>query len=221
MDISKDEELLALMRQSGCIGVFFGIETFGEESLRDANKRQNKVQYYKDSIDALHRHGIAVMAGFIAGFDGDTADSIEAMARRLDEIGVDVPFLSVLTPYKGTPLYDKLASDDRMIRERGWEFYNGYNVTFYPQHMTPDDLLSAHRNLWRTAFSLPYAFKRMLRGLRYLHAGAILLSFAMNGFYCLKRLRGNAPINMRGYRARMGLAEISPQHQEPETATRP
>ena len=199
MDIAKDEELLDLMQQSGCIGVFFGIETFGEESLKDANKRQNKVQHYKTAVDALHRHGIAVMAGFIAGFDGDTPETIEAMAQRLYDIGVDVPFLSVLTPYKGTPLYDKLDSEGRMLEQRGWEFYNGYNVTFQPQRMTPDDLLRAHRNLWKTVFSLRHSVGRMLRGLRYLRAGAIMLSLAMNSFYCLKRLRNNTPVDMRRY----------------------
>ncbi len=197
MDIAKDEELLDLMQQSGCIGVFFGIETFGEESLKDANKRQNKVKYYKDCIEAVHRHGIAVMAGFIAGFDGDTPADIVNMAHRLYEIGVDVPFLSILTPYKGTPLHAKMETEGRMLHDRGWEHYNGYNVTFRPRSMCPDDLLEAHRTLWKTAFSFRYAVRRMLRSMRRLRPGAILLSLAMNGFYCSKKLRGNTPIDMR------------------------
>jgi len=196
MDIARDEELLDLMQQSGCIGVFFGIETFGEESLKDANKRQNKVQYYKDCIKVLHKHGIAVMAGFIAGFDGDTPESIVNMAQRLYEIGVDVPFLSILTPYKGTPLHAKMDQQGRMLEDRGWEFYNGYNVTFEPRQMSADALLQAHRTLWRTAFSLRHSVGRMLRAVRTLRLGAICLSLAMNGFYCAKNLRGNYPIAM-------------------------
>ena len=90
MDIARDAELLDLMQRSGCIGVFLGIESFGEESLRSANKRQNKIAYYQECIEALHRHGIAVMAGFIAGFDSDTPQSILEMADRMGEIGVDV-----------------------------------------------------------------------------------------------------------------------------------
>jgi radical SAM superfamily enzyme YgiQ (UPF0313 family) len=197
MDIAKDEELLDLMEKSGCIGVFFGIETFGEESLKDAHKRQNKVKQYKESVEALHRHGIAVMAGFIAGFDGDTSASIVDMAHRLNEVGVDVPFISILTPYKGTPLYEKMQMEGRMLDERGWEFYNGYNVTFRPKTMTHHELLDAHRTLWTTAFSLPFAAKRMLRGIFRLRLGAVFLSLAMNGFYCAKNLRGNAPIDVQ------------------------
>jgi radical SAM superfamily enzyme YgiQ (UPF0313 family) len=195
MDIAQDEELLTLMQQSGCIGVFFGIETFSNEALKGAHKHQNRVQHYKECIEALHRHGIAVMAGFIAGFDGDTAEDIENMAHQLDEIGVDVPFLSVLTPYEGTALYDQMVAENRMIDDRGWEFYNGYNVTFYPQAMTPDELLQAHRGLWTTTFSFRSSIKRIWRSLRRLRPGAILLSVAMNGFYCTKRLRGNLPID--------------------------
>ena len=98
-------------------------------TLRDANKPQNKVAEYERSIAALHRRGICVMAGFIAGFDGDTPESILAMADHLYRVGVDVPFLSVLTPYKGTPLYDQFSREGRLLGGRGWEFYNGYNVT--------------------------------------------------------------------------------------------
>ncbi len=196
MDIARDRELLDLMQASGCIGVFFGIESFGTESLKDAHKPQNKVDQYKQSVAALHERGIAVMAGFIAGFDHDTPHSIVDMAGRLDEIGVDVPFLSILTPYKGTPFYDQLEREDRLLPDRGWEFYNGYNVTFRPKQMSPDELLRAHRALWRSAFSPTRSARRILRASRTLRPGAFVLSAAMNGFYGLKRLRGNLPIDM-------------------------
>jgi radical SAM superfamily enzyme YgiQ (UPF0313 family) len=196
MDIARDPELLDLMQQSGCIGVFLGIESFGEEALKSANKRQNKVAYYKECIEALHRHGIAVMAGFIAGFDGDTPQDIVAMADRLYEIGVDVPFLSILTPYKGTALYNDLEDQGRLLREHGWQFYNGYNVAFQPQGMTPQELLQAHRSLWKRAFSPQQALKRLLRSAPRLRLGALLLSLAMNGFYGMKALRGNLPLDM-------------------------
>ncbi|MBL8155544.1 MAG: B12-binding domain-containing radical SAM protein [Anaerolineae bacterium] len=202
LDIAKDEELLDLMEQSGCIGVFFGIETFGEESLKDAHKRQNKVQHYHEAVAALHRHGIAVMAGFIAGFDGDSPQAIVEMADRLYEIGIDVPFLSVLTPFKGTPLYDKMVEEGRMLDDRDWAFYNGYNVTFQPKQMSPEALLDAHRALWKRAFSFWHSARRILRSALRLRLGALCLVIAMNGFYCAKRLRGNTPVDMRRWAAR-------------------
>lgn len=194
LDIGTDKELLDLMKRSGCIGIFFGIESFGAESLRDAHKPQNKINTYKARIRELHQRGICVMAGFIAGFDGDTPASIRAMARQLYETGVDVPFLSVLTPYRGTPAYRRLAEEGRILADRGWEFYNGYNVSFQPRGMSPEQLLEAHRALWREAFSLKYSLLRTLRSLGRLRLGAFLMCAVMNGFYCLKRMRGNEPV---------------------------
>lgn len=57
------------------------------------------------------------MAGFIAGFDHDTRESIEEMADRIMEIGIDVPFLSVMTPFRGTPVYHELLAKDRMLEK--------------------------------------------------------------------------------------------------------
>jgi radical SAM superfamily enzyme YgiQ (UPF0313 family) len=194
MDVGDDGALLDLMERSGCIGIFFGIESFGAESLRAAHKPQNKIGAYRRRIRELHDRGICVMAGFIAGFDGDTPTTIGAMAEQLYNTGVDVPFLSVLTPYPGTPDYKRLAAEARILHGRGWEFYNGYNVCFQPRGMSPEQLLEAHRALWRDAFSLKYCLLRILRSFRRLRFGAFLMCLMMNGFYCLKRFRGNEPL---------------------------
>jgi radical SAM superfamily enzyme YgiQ (UPF0313 family) len=201
MDIARDESLLRLMKRSGCIGIFFGMESFGTKSLLDAHKSQNKAGQYAETIQALHKQGICVMAGFIAGFDGDSPATIKAMARRLYEVGVDVPFLSVLTPFRGSVAYQKMVGENRMLAERGWEFYNGYNVTFRPRQMSPEELLQAHRQLWREAFSLKYSFLRIVRSMKYLRMGAFLMCLFMNSFYCLKRLRGNEPVDFAGKEA--------------------
>jgi radical SAM superfamily enzyme YgiQ (UPF0313 family) len=197
MDIARDPELLDLMQRSGCIGVFFGIESFGSESLKDANKRQNKIAEYKNAIEQMHARGIAVMAGFIAGFDGDTRASIVEMAHQLNTLGVDVPFLSILTPYKGTPLYDQLDAQNRLLPERGWQFYNGYNVAFQPKQMSANELLAAHRELWSTAFAPVQIAQRIVHNAPRLNLGARFLSLAMNSFYGAKALRGNAPLDAR------------------------
>jgi radical SAM superfamily enzyme YgiQ (UPF0313 family) len=193
LDIAHDPELLDLMCASGCIGIFLGIETFENASLKDACKRQNRVETYRECIQTLHNRGIAVMAGFISGFDGDTPESIIAMADHMLEVGVDVPFLSVLTPYKGTPLYAKLKTEKRLLENRGWEFFNGYNASFLPASMSPKQLITAHRQLWRLAFSPIHILKRIGRSFFQLRPGALLLTMAMNGFYGIKALRGNLP----------------------------
>lgn len=208
MDIAKDPELLDLMKASGCIGVFLGIESFGVDSLADANKRQNKIANYKQAVKAIRKRGIAVMAGFIAGFDHDDEQSIVNMADQLMDIGIDVPFLSIMTPFRGTPIYTRLNQEERILAERNWNFYNGYNVAFRPKQMNEEELLQAHRALWKKSFSPKYAFRRIWRGLFTLRWGAFLLSMFMNSFYAYKKVRRNYPVDMS---RRTDLNQLFPQ----------
>ncbi len=195
IDIGRDRELLDLMEKSGCIGIFLGIESLNTDSIAEANKRQNKIERYVEATRRLHERGICVMAGFIAGFDHDTPESIVAMADQLYEIGIDVPFLSILTPYKGTALYDRIVDEGRLLADRRSELYNGYNVAFRPRQMSGEELRASHRALWRRAFSPAHAVKRTVRGARYLRSGALMMATTMNGFYGWKRLLGNEPMD--------------------------
>jgi radical SAM superfamily enzyme YgiQ (UPF0313 family) len=196
IDIVKDKELLDLLKKSGCIGVFLGIESFGQDSLRDANKMHNGIVNYKSAVKELHRRGIAVMAGFITGFDNDTDERIQEISENIMKIGIDVPFISIMTPFKGTDIFETLKNEKRLIQERSWKYYNGYNVAFNPRQLTAEQLLISHRNLWKKAFSIKFSFARIIRSMFYLRPGAFLLVLFMNSFYCLKRVRNNLPVDM-------------------------
>jgi len=196
IDIVEDKELLDLMQASGCIGIFLGIESFSRCALEQAHKKQNRVEEYRRCIGILHDRGICVMAGFIAGFDGDAYADVVAMSHQLHDAGVDVPYLSILTPFKGTPLYATLEEDGRLLPNRGWEYYNGYNVAFSPANMRPGELVRAHRALWARAFSFRQCAGRALRSVGRLRLGALLMALCMNGFYGLKAARRNLPADM-------------------------
>jgi radical SAM superfamily enzyme YgiQ (UPF0313 family) len=193
IDIVKDRELLDLMERSGCVGIFLGIESFDAPDLESVDKRQNRVGAYRDAIRRLHDRGICVMAGLISGFDAQTEASVVETAARLDELEIDVPFMSILTPFRGTALYDELNRQGRLLPDRDWPHYNGYNVAFRPQRMSPAALLQAHRALWGRAFSPGAVLGRLARGVRQLGKGGLMLSATMNGFYGTKRLMGSWP----------------------------
>ena len=194
IDIVKDDELLDLMEASGCAGIFLGIEALDAEALESVDKKQNRIETYRDAVQRLHDRGICVMAGFISGFDNQSPDDIVRVADRLQELEFDVPFLSILTPFRGTPLYDDLLAEGRILEDRDWPFYNGYEVAFEPARMSPRQLRDAHRALWSRAFSPAFVTQRIARATR-LSRGGFMLSATMNGFYGRKRLTGNRPAN--------------------------
>jgi radical SAM superfamily enzyme YgiQ (UPF0313 family) len=196
IDIAKDKELLKLMRRSGCIGIFIGIETFSKSSLKDANKNQNRIDEYRSAIKQFHRYGICVMAGLITGFDSDTSASISQMAFSIRDLRIDVPFISILTPFKGTPLYSQLQRESRILNNRDWKYYNGYNVSFRPKLLSVASLHESHRKLWKKSFSFSYSVWRIIRSMFYLRPGAFLICLFMNVFYGLKGITGNLPRDM-------------------------
>src|SRR5256714_5448686 len=76
VNLADDEPLLADMRDAGFRRVFLGIETPVEESLKEAQKSQNRGNLL-ESVKKIQTYGMEVMAGFIVGFDNDPLDIFE------------------------------------------------------------------------------------------------------------------------------------------------
>src|SRR6266545_40641 len=76
VNLADDDELLSEMQRAGFRRVFLGIETPVEESLKEAQKSQNRGDLLQ-SVRKIQSYGMEVMAGFIVGFDNDPDDIFE------------------------------------------------------------------------------------------------------------------------------------------------
>jgi len=70
-----DEETIALMAESGCEGVFLGIESASDAMLQRMNKTSRR-KHYAAAIPLLRQYGIYSHANFIVGFPGETAETV-------------------------------------------------------------------------------------------------------------------------------------------------
>ena len=111
IDRCADERLLRLARESGCVYLFIGLESFSEEGLASVNKGFNQVARYPEIIRLIHQHGICVQAGVIFGFDADSKEVFAHTLRACESMGIDGVTVSVLTPLPGTRLYDEMKQD--------------------------------------------------------------------------------------------------------------
>src|SRR2546427_7681866 len=73
VNLADDDDLLRGMQRASFRRVFLGIETPVEESLKEAQKSQNRGNLL-DSVKKIQSYGMEVMGGFIVGFDKDPAD---------------------------------------------------------------------------------------------------------------------------------------------------
>jgi radical SAM superfamily enzyme YgiQ (UPF0313 family) len=69
--------------RAGCSNVFIGMESINPANLKDSGKRQNKVDEYKNLIDAWHGVQISTHVGYIIGFPHDTEESVRQDVERL------------------------------------------------------------------------------------------------------------------------------------------
>ncbi len=163
LDVTHDKELLALMRESGCIGVLIGFESLEPKSLAQMGKKANNDGGdYARSLKRLRAHGLAVYATFVFGYDGDTEASFE---RALD-FALQHRFFFMafnhLVPFPGTPLYDRLLNESRLRYDAWWlaDDYCFGDVAFVPESFSPDELSQACYTFRRRFYSLPSVLRR-------------------------------------------------------------
>jgi radical SAM superfamily enzyme YgiQ (UPF0313 family) len=160
---ASDNEFLELAARSGCKQLFIGLESVSQASVNEVSKAFNRVDDYAQSIERIHSHGIAVQAGVIFGFDNDTESVFKETVDFLEAAGVQNVTFNILTPFPGTPLYERLNAEGRILT-RDWSKYNGRaDVVFKPRQMSPEALLTGYQYANRRFYSWRSMYKRLSR----------------------------------------------------------
>ena len=160
-DVARDEELLSLMKRSGCWRLALGLESVNQTTL-DGYAKSQTVENITEALAALHRHGIRCHGMFVVGADTDTVATARETVAFAEKHGVDSLMLNVLTPGLGTKQYEMMDAGDRIFEHR-WQFYDGQHVIFEPQHMTPVELQTEIVNGYRRFYSLRRSLRFVVR----------------------------------------------------------
>jgi radical SAM superfamily enzyme YgiQ (UPF0313 family) len=155
-----DDDWLDLARRSGGIEWFIGFESVSQEALNNIKKTSNKVQDFKRLIKRLHNQGMTVQGGIIFGFDEDTPDIFDTTLETINDWDLDVLEVNILTPYPGTPIYQRFEQEGRLLT-KDWERYNQVDVVFEPKHMSVQELKEGARKVAKEYYSIPKVIKRI------------------------------------------------------------
>jgi radical SAM superfamily enzyme YgiQ (UPF0313 family) len=159
----RDEAFLEAATRSGCKQLFLGLESISQLSMAEVKKGFNRVDEYYRIIQRIHAHGIAVQAGIVFGFDHDTPEIFKDTLDFLEAAGVQNATFNILTPFPGTPLFQKLESEGRILT-RDWGKYNSReDVVYRPARMSPEELLAGYRYANARFYSLASIAKRLSR----------------------------------------------------------
>jgi radical SAM PhpK family P-methyltransferase len=114
---NSDDEAFDLMAQSGCKGVFLGIESGSPAILINMNKAAT-VEKYEKGIRSLRERGILTFASFIVGFPGETAATIRETTSFIQETRPNYHRFQIWYCEPGTPI--QLERDKFNISGKGF-----------------------------------------------------------------------------------------------------
>ena len=165
VNLARMDALMDAMVEAGFDTVFLGIETPNPEALLKTKKPQNTSTREEDflfnAVRKIQRKGIQVQGGFILGLDGDGESAFDAQIGFIQETGIPVAAIYLLTALKGTDMYRRLEAEDRLLEVPIGT--SAMTLNFRPE-MDPDTLIDGYRRVTTTLYdpTLENYFRRCL-----------------------------------------------------------
>lgn len=176
ISIARDNELLALMRDSGCAQVLIGLESTSAAGLDGIEQKSDwkakQLSSHARDIDRIQSYGISVNGCFILGLDGTGPESFEQVRDFVHESGLHEVQITIQTAFPSTPLYARLQREGRILKDNAWELCTLFDVNFQPEGMSVQELESKFVWLAKELYSAEStkarrsAFLRRLRELK-------------------------------------------------------
>lgn len=177
-DVARDAELVDLMAQTGCFTAFVGFESINPHTLSLYNKQQ-KVDDIIECIKIFKKTSIGIHGMFVFGGDTDDIETIRSTQKFAKRLGINSVQFLMLTPLPGTPVFDELEKQGRIIHT-DWTKYDAHHAVFEPRLMTPFELHTETLKAMAGFYSWGTILKNLMRG---------------NLFYSLVSLYGKRSLN--------------------------
>jgi radical SAM superfamily enzyme YgiQ (UPF0313 family) len=168
--VLREPKLIELAVESGMRSLFVGFETLSEDALKWVHKNHNVDRNYDLAVKRLHDLGVMVNASFVFGMDGEDESVFGRTVQWAIDQGLESSTFHILTPYPGTPLYDRLQAQGRLTT-RNWDLYDTRHAVFAPAGMSASALEEGYRKanhefgrwgaIWRAAATKEHLADRL------------------------------------------------------------
>ena len=153
VNLVRMNDLMDTMISAGFDTVFLGIETPNPKALKKMKKPQNinmrDDNYLFKSVRKIQQKGMQVQGGFILGLDEDDENAFDAQIEFIQEAGIPIALVGLLTAVKGTNLWTRLERENRLI-DTPIEI-NATSLNFKPQ-MDPDTVVEGYLRVIGTIY---------------------------------------------------------------------
>ena len=121
LNIAKRPEILAGMREAFFCTIFCGIETPDPVALKAMHKDHNMMVPIMEGIQTINSYGMEVVSGIILGLDTDKPETGAHLLEFIEASQIPLLTINLLQALPKTPLWDRLARENRLIEDEGQE----------------------------------------------------------------------------------------------------
>lgn len=134
--------------RAGVTRAFIGMENINPDSLKTAQKGQNKITDYRAMLQAWHAAGVLTYAGYIIGFENDTPESIRRDMEIIKrELPIDIMEFFILTPLPGSKDHQRMVEAGVRL-DPDMNNYDTQHVTVDHPKMSKAELEGIYREVW-------------------------------------------------------------------------
>lgn len=149
ISVADDERLLDELAESGCAQLLIGFESLSAQSLKSLENdgfKAHRLDRYAEAVRRIQERGISVNGCFVFGIDGQGADEFSAVRDFVQESGLTDVQITLLTPFPGTPLRNRLGREGRLL-DVPWSHHTLFDLCYEPRGMDPEALKREFRAL--------------------------------------------------------------------------
>jgi len=159
--LCKNDAFMDLAKKSGLLHLNIGMESIDSKTLFSMNKKANKIGEYQQILAGLRRRGISYSLNFIFGWDTETEKVFPLTLDFLKKNKVPAAYFNILTPDKGTPLYNRLLEENRITNIDDMGRWPGDKCFIKPNNYSPEILEERVRTLHNSFYSYPSMLARL------------------------------------------------------------
>ena len=158
---SLDEDILNLMKKSGCYSFYVGIES-GSQRVLDLMKKRLSLGQIRKGVEMISESGILVSGFFIIGYPGETREEILETIAFARSLPLFKAHFFHFTALPATEAYEQLLREGKI---KGPDDSMFMDVSYVPEGLTAKELKLLLRKAYLDFYLRPGVLFKLLRRL--------------------------------------------------------
>ncbi|MGC8976612.1 MAG: B12-binding domain-containing radical SAM protein, partial [Candidatus Ratteibacteria bacterium] len=156
-----DDEMLKIMKKSGCRMIKYGVESASQKTL-DLIRKDYTIEEIKNAFKLTKKNKILIHATAMIGFPWETKNDMKETIKFIKKLSPDTCQFSIPIPYPGTKIFEYAEKENLLVFGRKWENYDMSKPLLKNYNLKPEEIVKIWKRAWISIyFSFPFILKKL------------------------------------------------------------